>query len=484
MYVDPSAYQWTEQLEARASLHFFTKFMFKKRRGYRWLDNWHHKEICEALTRVFEGKCKRLVINIPPRYSKTEIAVVNFIAWALGHAPDSEFIHTSYSSTLALNNSSAARLLVEHPDYRRVFPEVQIRRDARSKGDWRTTAGGVIYAQGAGGTITGFGAGKLRDGFGGAIIIDDIHKADEARSDKVREGVIEWFNNTLESRTNSPDTPIIVIGQRLHERDLPGWLLGGGNGEEWEHVCLKAISDDGEALWTDKHDITTLRRMERSKPYEFAGQYQQQPSPRDGGMFARHWFPIVDAAPASSLRVRKWDLAGTIAGVGGDPDYTVGVLMSKTPDGFYYVEDVVRFQGSPHEVENAIMNTAQRDGTGVTVGLSQDPGQAGKFQVEHLIRKLAGFTVRSSPETGSKDVRAAPFSSQCEAGNVRLVKGQWTDDFIEELAMFPNATHDDQVDAAAGAFALLADGADMQQFVDFMTSRAALMRAQKGTTNG
>src|SRR5690606_8763121 len=106
-------------------------------------------------------------------------------------------------------------------------------------------------------------------GFGGAIVIDDPHKPDEATSEVMRENVIEWFQNTLESRKNSKDTPIILIMQRLHENDLAGWLLAGGNGEQWEHVCLPAIQEDGTALWPEKHSLEDLRRMEGASPYVF-----------------------------------------------------------------------------------------------------------------------------------------------------------------------------------------------------------------------
>jgi predicted phage terminase large subunit-like protein len=475
------------QIEAFEDLHFFSKYMFKMRRGYRWLDNWHHKVICDALMRVYRGECKRLLICIPPRYSKTELAVINFIAWSIGRNPDAEFIHTSYSTPLAHKNSFDALQICSMPEYNAVFPGLRLTKNRRARGDWATSAGGVVYAQGAGGTITGFGAGKLREGFGGAIIFDDIHKADEARSDTVREGVIEWFQNTLESRTNSPHTPIIGIGQRLHERDLPGWLIAGGNGEKWEVVNIRAIAEEddpygrtlGEALWQAKHDIEALRRLEATKPYEFSGQYQQRPSPRSGGLFEKHWFEVVDAAPANERRVRKWDLAGTVPKIGSDPDWTVGLLMSKDKVGIHYIEDIVRFRGSPRDVEQSIINTAAQDGTRTTVGLAQDPGQAGKFQVEHLIRNLAGFTVRSAPETGSKEIRAMPLSAQAEAGNVKLVKAPWNEAFLNELSMFPNATHDDQVDAASGAFEVLTNGTDAQAWVDMLGARAAEANARK-----
>ena len=183
------------RLEAYGSLYMFTRWLFYQRRGYIWQRARHHALICDALERVFNGETKRLIINIPPRYSKTEIAVVNFIAWAMGRVPDCEFIHASYSATLAVNNSVQIRNLVQHEEYRAIFPNVELASE--SSHHWKTTAGGVMYATGTGGTITGFGAGKHRKGFGGAIILDDLHKADEARSEVRRQNDIDWFQNTL-----------------------------------------------------------------------------------------------------------------------------------------------------------------------------------------------------------------------------------------------------------------------------------------------
>jgi hypothetical protein len=165
---------------ARADLYFFARWMFRQRRGYGWQRAPHHRLICDALMRVYRGECKRLIINIPPRYSKTELAVVMFIAWALGQVPDAEFIHTSYSATLAGNNSAAVRGLVQHEAYREVFPGLALADEARSH--WTTSAGGVMYATGAGGTITGRG--------GSHLLWDDLLLADEAMSETVRAG--EW----------------------------------------------------------------------------------------------------------------------------------------------------------------------------------------------------------------------------------------------------------------------------------------------------
>jgi predicted phage terminase large subunit-like protein len=438
---------------ARADLYFFARWMFQKRRGFTWQRAQHHRAICDALMRVYRGECRRLIINVPPRYSKTELAVVNFIAWALGQCPDAEFIHTSYSATLTANNSAAVRDLVTHEAYRDIFPAVVVSDDSRAKDHWKTTASGVMYATGAAGTITGFGAGKMRPGFGGAIIIDDPHKADEARSDVVRKGVIDWFQNTLESRKNSPEAPIVLIMQRLHEEDLAGWLLGGGNGEAWEHLCLSAWHDEaaGLPLWPEKHSAADLERMEQASPYTFAGQYRQTPVPPTSALFKPDQLQIVGAIPAGGIEwCRAWDFASTTAG-----DYTAGPKLGKLRDGRFLIADMVRLRAGPDERDRALTNTAVRDGVNVRISIPQDPGQAGKTQVLDLTRKLAGFSVHSSPESGDKITRAEPFASQVNVGNVLMLAGDWNAALIDEMRAFPNGKHDDQIDGLSRAFANL-----------------------------
>lgn len=440
---------------AREDLYTFTRWMFYQRRGYKWQRADHHRVICNALTRVFNGECRRLIITVPPRYGKTEIAVINFIAWALGKAPDSEFIHVSYSADLAALNAMQARELVQHDAYGEIFPATRIKQDSAARNHWRTTSGGVVYATGSGGTITGFGAGKARESFGGAIIVDDAAKADEALSDVKRASVIRFFQNTLESRKNDPKrTPIVIIGQRLHEEDLPGWLLDGGNGEEWEHINLPALREDGSALWPEKHTVEMLRTMERASPYTFSSQYQQRPTPAEGGLFKPDAIEIIDEAPDNvSLWVRAWDLAATE----DDGDWTVGVLFGQTTDGHFIIRDVARVQGRPDEVERTICHTASVDGRMVRISLPQDPGQAGKFQAAYLVGKLPGYIVEATLESGDKIVRAEPCASQLNIGRVKMVRADWNRDFINELRNFPFGKYDDQVDALSRAFKYLCE---------------------------
>ncbi len=464
-----------QRRQDRRDFYQFTRDAFFSMRGFRWVHNPHHQIVADALMRVYRGECNRLIINIPPRYSKTELAVVMFIAWCLGQNPDCEFIHTSYSGTLAVNNTANCRSLVQSEFYRRVFPEVELSRESSAKGDWRTTDGGVIYAQGSGGTLTGFGAGKLRPGFGGAIIIDDPHKADEAGSDVIRKNVIDWFGNTLESRGNGENrsTPIILIMQRLHESDLAGHLLAGGNGEKWEHISLAALQEDGTALWPLKHTVEQLRVMERANPYVFAGQYQQRPSPLAGGEFKPDMLQVVEAVPAGARWVRAWDLAGTKDG----GDYTAGGKLGALPDGTYIIGGMARDRKDPGDVERMIKNTATSDGRAVNIAIPQDPGQAGKSQIRSLTALLSGFPVNSKPVTGDKVTRARPLAAQVNVGNVKLLRGDWNAELIAEMRNFPNGKNDDQVDALSLGFDELTGG--NTGLLDYYAQLNAEMKAMR-----
>jgi predicted phage terminase large subunit-like protein len=253
----------------------------------------HYITICRALERVFDGKCKRLIINVPPRYAKTEL-LIHCVAWSLAQYPDSNYIYTSYAHSLAKKQTQTIRSILTMKEYQDYF-DVHIKGDTSAKDNFETMQGGSVYAAGAGGSITGRGAGiKGANRFGGFIAIDDIHKPDEASSDTIREGINDWYYNTLQSRVNSPTTPIIFIGQRLHEDDLAARLIKTG---EWETVIIPAIDAAGNPLHPEMHDLPTLRKMQETSPYIFAAQYQQDPQPAGGGIFKREWFALLDEEP-------------------------------------------------------------------------------------------------------------------------------------------------------------------------------------------
>lgn len=172
-----------------------------------------------------------------------------------------------------------------------------------------------------------------------------------------------------------------------------------------------------------------------------------------GLLFKRSWVTVVDVAPSDLRIVRGWDLAGTPKVEGNDPDWTAGTKIAQSRStGRYIVLHHVRERDTPHKIEALISNTASQDGREVEISLPQDPGQAGKAQVATLIKMLASYTARATPETGDKETRFGPFSAQCEAGNVDVLRGPWNEEWFMELEAFPDGAHDDDADSTARAF--------------------------------
>lgn len=254
----------------------------------------HYISISKALTKVLDGEISRLIINVPPRHGKTEM-LIHFVAWALAIYPDSNFLYVSYNLDLAMKQTATIKNIIEMRQYRDIFG-IRLKHDTRSKANFETTREGSVYAAGAGGTITGRGAGVrgITNRFSGAIIIDDIHKPDEATSDTIRESILEWYYNTMISRANNAQTPIIFIGQRVHEEDLAGHLIKQGG---WHVLSLPSIDEAGNVLHPELKSLEDLREMERKSPYVFAAQYQQNPQPAGGGIFKPEWFYILEQEP-------------------------------------------------------------------------------------------------------------------------------------------------------------------------------------------
>lgn len=459
---------------ARENLYFFARYMFLTRRGFHWMRAEHHQQICDALMRIYRGETRRLIINIPPRYSKTELAVVNFMAWCLGQVPDSEFIYASYSGKIATKFSYQTRELVKHPAYREIFPYTIVSSESKAKNDWATTRDGTVYATGMEGTITGFGAGKSHSSFGGAMIIDDPIKASEARSANALQSAVEYFTDTLETRLNNPMlTPIIVIMQRLNEGDLSGFLLqeagAKGNGEQWEHLCFPAIRVDHDkagqpieqserALWEAKHSLAKLREMRAAKPYMFAGQMMQKPSKPEGNIFKPEMLNVIDALPAQRVVwCRGWDFASAVPIPGKDPDYTVGLKLGKyrprdATEDRYVIAHIDRDRPGTEGTRRMVKQNARIDTRRCAVDIPTDPGQAGDSQALEFTKMLAGWRIFTSRERGDKVERAEPFSAQVNIGNVDMLVGEWNMALKDEMRMFPGGLHDDQVDAGSRAF--------------------------------
>lgn len=224
---------------------YFARYFFKQRMGNKMIVAPHHRVIQKTLDRVVSGEITRLIINVPPGYTKTELATINMIGRGLALNSRARFMHLSYSHNLALLNSSTARSIIKSEPYQAMWP-MTLRDDADSKAMWWTEQGGGVYASSAAGQVTGFRAGHMQPGWQGALLIDDPVKPDDAYSDTVRGGINDRFNETIKSRLALETTPMIVIMQRIHYQDLSGYLLRGGSGEKWHHLCLPVLIENAE----------------------------------------------------------------------------------------------------------------------------------------------------------------------------------------------------------------------------------------------
>lgn len=424
--------------------------------------NWHVDAVCEHLEAAFRGEILRLLINIPPGCSKSSLTGVYFPAWIWGpmRKQSFRFIGASHEQSLAIRDNRRTRLLIESDWFQERWP-VTITSDQNEKGMFENDRFGFRTAN---------AVKSLTGKRGDCVLWDDPLSPEKAYSDRDRDTANRVFDETLPLRVVDPKkSMIIVIMQRLHEQDVSGHILEKDLGYEHlmlpmeyepERQCKTSIgfkdprTKKGELLDKKRFPSWVIDRDKKALgSFATAGQLQQRPVPRGGGLFKRSDFEIVDAAPAIVAdRVRAWDLASTeVEGAAR----TAGLRMSVTNDGVYYIEHVVADNLNSGRAHNLILGTAAVDGKTVRGSIPQDPGQAGKAQVQFLIKSLAGYSYRASPESGDKITRAMPVAAQVEAGNVKVVKGDWNEAFLDEVSSFPNRDQKDQVDAMTRAFSEL-----------------------------
>lgn len=422
---------------------------------------WSLDAICEHLTAVTDGEILRLLMNVPPGCMKSLLTGVLWPAWEWGprNMPGMRYLGTAHKQDLAVRDNLKARRLIQSEWYQERWP-VQLTGDQNAKTKFENVHTGFREAM----AFT-----SLTGARGDRLTIDDPLSVDGANSEADLHAAEITFTESLPTRVNNDKSAIVVIMQRLHERDTSGIILKRELG--YEHLCLPMRFEierrcstsigfvdprvnDGDLLFPERFPEKTVAELEKTLgSYAAAGQLQQRPAPRDGGMFKRAWFSVVRAIPKGTTFVRGWDLAATE----GAGDYTVGVKIGHMPNGRFIIADVQRDRLSAAGVDRLLLNTASQDGYACDISIPQDPGQAGKSQASYLVGQLAGYNIKTSTESGSKETRANPLAAQAEAGNVDILEAPWNDIFIGELCIFPNGTKD-QVDAASRAFNELALG--------------------------
>ncbi|TLX12134.1 phage terminase large subunit [Rhizobium sp. MHM7A] len=431
----------------------------------KYTHGWHIDAICAHLEAVTDGRINRLLINVPPGSSKSLLVSVMWQAWEWGPRglPSMRYLTTSFNDGPVKRDTRKCRDLMLSDWYRSLWPEVELNR-----------TGETSFSNTKTGTREGVPFGSLTSQRGDRLVIDDPHSTETAESAADRLATTRKFREGAQNRLNDQErSAIVVIMQRLHEEDISGVIHEVGMEYvhlmlpmefEPERACSTAIGfhdprkEEGELLDPVRFPREAVEKLKRDMgSYAYAGQYQQRPAPRAGGMFQRSDFEIVDAVPAGGKRCRAWDFAATQPKPGKQPDWTVGLRMLKV-NGIFYVEDVQRGRWSPNDVEKTLKNVASQDGQSVTVRLPQDPGAAGKADAATKVKLLAGRSIKVVLPSGDKATRATPASAQAEAGNVKILRGPWNKEFLDEVCTFPNGQFDDQVDAFADALNELALG--------------------------
>jgi predicted phage terminase large subunit-like protein len=465
---------------ARSSLLGFTQYTYPQYKA-----DPVHQLIASTLDKVVSGDIKRLMIFAPPQNGKSELVSVRLPAYWLGRRPNDPVILTSYGASLAENKSRQARNLVESEEYKRLFGEyrtedapVDTARDSRAVNHWRLCDPyrGSLLAAGVDGPVTGNG-GLL------GIIDDPFENWKAAQSETVRKSVWEWWQGTFRTRIWEGGA-IVLIMTRWHELDLAGKLLNQ-QGDKWTVLRLPASAETqeerdaahrflglplgqsdplgrepGEPLAPSRFSKEALEELKYDVgPAAWAAEYQAIPRPAEGDRFKRSWFQIVHAVPKNCDRVRYWDKAGTQGGGA----YTAGVLVAKSSEGAFFIEDVVRGQWSAAERERIIKQTAELDAQKygkrkVKIFIEQEPGSGGKESADNTVKNLAGHRIEKDRPSGDKNVRLEPLAAQLEILNVWMLAGEWNRDFIEEFVSIPNGAYRDQSDAAGAAFNKLNDG--------------------------
>ncbi len=438
---------------------FFTKYFFLKRFNRKFVVGEHHTQITEVLEKVYSGEITRLIINIAPRYSKTELAVKNFIACGLAINPAAKFIHLSYSDDLALDNSEDTKSIVQSAEYQALFPDVKIKKNSDSKKKWYTTKGGGVYATSAAGQVTGFGAGQVDDEdkildeftatndkglFGGALIIDDPIKPEDADSELQRERVNTRFDSTIINRVNSRNTPIIIIMQRLHERDLCGYLIEN-EPSKWRVLSLSCVKDDGSALWPFKHTIEELREIEKRNQIVFERQYLQCPMPIEGRLYKK--FKTYEVIPHDAYKTKAViDTADT------GEDFLCSIVYKPTMTG-YYITDVYYTDKGMEVTEQETARQLTKNNVDEAMVESNNGGRSFARNVERICREMHNThtAINWFHQKDNKEVRI--FTKAADVQNMVYYPVGWEDKwpaFAKHIKGYMAAgknLHDDAEDA-------------------------------------
>ena len=421
--------------------------------------NWHHKYLCDILQKEAERiiankpKTKDIVINIPFRSTKSLLVTVMFPVWAWIKNPKFRFITASYSADLSIEHATRSRDIINSDWFKDRWADIfHIKKDQNLKARYENNFLGVRRATSVGGTVTGQG--------GDFLLVDDPVSPQHAASEIERENANEWYRTTFYSRLNNPLTGVrIVIMQRIHDNDLSGFLLSNGNSRlKYKHICIPAeLSDDlkpkilkdnydeNGLFWSDRFSRDILDDYKQALgSYGYAGQLMQTPTPLNSGMIRSDWFKIDQYKHTTEQTTVDFVI---------DPAYTANekndpsALLAYTfKDNKWQIIDCVNVYKEFPELVKFIPQWVAKNGYTNRSRVYVEPKASGKSIVQTL-KKETGLNVREDkPPSKDKVARVQDISASLETGRVSLLKGDWNEEFLQQLIKFPSAKHDDMVD--------------------------------------
>ena len=412
----------------------------------------HHGVMGEAFERVAAGKLKRLIINMPPRHTKSEFASFLLPAWFLGKDPEKKVIQTAHTAELAVGFGRKVRNLFSDADFKNIFPETSLQSDSKAAGRWNTNAGGEYFAIGVGGAVTGKGADLL--------IIDDPHSEQDAAqgqyNPEVFDRVYEWYTSGPRQRLQ-PGGAIIVVMTRWSKRDLTGKILDGAvkreGSDEWEVIELPAIMPSGNPLWPEYWGITELEALRSELPLsKWSAQYQQDPTSEEGALVKREWWQPwkKERPPTCEFVIQSWDTAFLKT---ERSDYsactTWGVFHNEEHDTMNIILlDAFKQRMEFPELKKRAFTMWQETEPDAFIVEAKASGMPLIFELRQMGIPVSEFT----PSKGNdKIARVNAVADMFASGMVWAPETRWAEEVIEEFASFPAGDHDDLVDSSTQA---------------------------------
>ena len=408
----------------------------------------HHRTIADKLERIATGELKRLIINMPPRHTKSEFASYLFPAWMIGKNPAMKIIQATHTTELAIGFGRKVKNLLEREEYNEIFSETKLAVDSKASGRWDTNRGGMYYAVGVGSNLAGRG--------GDLIIIDDPHSEQTAMSNTGFEDAWDWYTGGPRQRLQ-PGGAIVLVQTRWSEKDMTGQLIRAqakdANADQWEVVELPAIMPSGNPCWPEYWPLKDLEAVQASiPPSKWNAQYQQQPTGDDNAILKREWWRVWerDTVPQLQYVIQSYDTAFSKKETA---DYsaitTWGVFYPEegtTPN--LILLDAQKGRWEFHELKNVALKQ-YKFWEPETVIIE---AKASGMPLTHELRNIGIPVVNFTPSRGNDKVsRVHAISPLFESGMIWMPDERWAEEVVEECAAFPNGEYDDLVDSTTQA---------------------------------